>query len=224
VYSSLVGNLATDAASARKYFYFVRIMGRTPSHITLECANLAQPNMALIGEELEARRMTLAEIVDEIADMVAERAAAGKHYGVVLIPEGLLEYVPQVRRGPYGLNTRGAHSTFAPAGTPAKPQRHRGPPLSHTHTLPSPLPQVNALLKEISAARRLGASSHDTVAKMLTPYSAALLDSMPAFIQAQLMLEQQASAHLHLTHPRPVPIAHLPLPTLTTASLMVKMW
>jgi len=122
-------------------------MGRSPSHITLECANLTQPNMALIGEELEARRMTLAEIVAEIADMVAERAANGKHYGVVLIPEGLLEYVPQ----------------------------------------------VNALLKEIAAARRLGASTQDKITPMLTPYSAALLESMPGFIQEQLMLEQQAS-------------------------------
>lgn len=147
VYASLVGNLATDAASARKYWYFIRMMGRSPSHITLECAVATQPNIALIGEELEARRMTLADIVGEIADAVAERAAAGKHFGVVLIPEGLIEYIPQ----------------------------------------------VNAMLKEISSARRLGAASAETVTSMLTPYSAALLASLPAFIQQQVLLENQAS-------------------------------
>jgi diphosphate-dependent phosphofructokinase len=88
VYASLVGNLATDAASARKYWYFVRMMGRSPSHITLECANLTQPNVALIGEEIEARRLSLAEVVAELADVVEARAREGKHFGVALIPEG----------------------------------------------------------------------------------------------------------------------------------------
>lgn len=96
VYASLVGNLATDAASACKYWYFVRVMGRSPSHITLECANLTQPNVALIGEEIEAKRMTLVEIVAELADAVEARAREGKHFGVVLIPEGLVEFIPQV--------------------------------------------------------------------------------------------------------------------------------
>ena len=81
VYASLIGNLATDAASARKYWYFVRIMGRSPSHITLECANLTQPNVALIGEEIEAKRMSLAAIVSELADTV--RARGGGRAAVV---------------------------------------------------------------------------------------------------------------------------------------------
>ena len=72
------------------------MMGRSPSHITLECANLTQPNVALIGEEIEAKRMTLAEIVSELADKVELRARDGKHFGVVLIPEGLVEFIPQV--------------------------------------------------------------------------------------------------------------------------------
>ena len=96
VYASLVGNLATDAASARKYWYFVRMMGRTPSHITLECANLTQVNVALIGEEVEARRLTLAEVVAELCEAVELRAREGKHFGVVLIPEGLVEFIPEV--------------------------------------------------------------------------------------------------------------------------------
>ena len=88
MYSSIIGNLATDAASARKYWYFVRIMGRAPSHITLECAHLTQPNVALIGEEIEARRMSLSGIVSDLADAVVLRAEEGKHFGIVLIPEG----------------------------------------------------------------------------------------------------------------------------------------
>ena len=80
VYAS-ISNLATDAASARKYWYFVRIMGRSPSHITLACANLMQPNVALIGEELEAKRMSLSAIVSSLADTVEARAANGKHFG-----------------------------------------------------------------------------------------------------------------------------------------------
>ena len=96
VYSSLVGNLAVDAASARKYWYFVRLMGRSPSHVALECALHTQPNLTLIGEEVAARRMTLKEVVTEIADTVMERARLGKNFGVVLIPEGLVGYIPEV--------------------------------------------------------------------------------------------------------------------------------
>ena len=73
-------------------------MGRSPSHITLECANLTQPNVALIGEEIEAKRMTLADVVSELADAVELRAKQGKHFGVILIPEGLVEFIPQVHR------------------------------------------------------------------------------------------------------------------------------
>lgn len=96
VYASLIGNLATDSASARKYWYFVRLMGRAPSHVALECALHTQPNLTLIGEEIAARRMTLAEVVAEIADTVLDRARQGKHFGVVLIPEGLVAYIAEV--------------------------------------------------------------------------------------------------------------------------------
>jgi pyrophosphate--fructose-6-phosphate 1-phosphotransferase len=72
------------------------MMGRSPSHMTLECANLTQPNVALIGEEVEAKRMTLAEVVGELADTVELRAREGRPFGIVLIPEGLLEFIPQV--------------------------------------------------------------------------------------------------------------------------------
>jgi len=149
VYASLVGNLATDAASVRKHWYFVRIMGRSPSHIALECASLTQPNITLIGEEIEAKRMSLAAIVSELADIVTYRASEGKRFGVVLIPEGLIEYIPE----------------------------------------------VNALMREIMMARTQRASNKAAILALLTPWSAALLNSMPPFIQHQLLLDPQASDH-----------------------------
>eukprot|EP00747_Dinoflagellata_sp_TGD_P110834 gnl/TRDRNA2_/TRDRNA2_171080_c3_seq2.p1 gnl/TRDRNA2_/TRDRNA2_171080_c3~~gnl/TRDRNA2_/TRDRNA2_171080_c3_seq2.p1 ORF type:complete len:1010 (+),score=212.84 gnl/TRDRNA2_/TRDRNA2_171080_c3_seq2:273-3032(+) len=97
VYSSLVGNLQTDAASASKYYYFIRLMGRSPSQIALECALQTQPNFVLLGEELEAERMTLRDVIDDLADVVQARQKEGKNFGVVLIPDGLIEYIPELR-------------------------------------------------------------------------------------------------------------------------------
>lgn len=96
-YASLIGNLNTDASSARKYYYFVRVMGRSPSQIALECALQSQPTMCLIGEEFENERKTLKEVVNEIADVVAARAKNGKNFGTILVPEGLVEHIPELR-------------------------------------------------------------------------------------------------------------------------------
>lgn len=96
VYSEIIGNLCSDARSNRKYWHFVRIMGRRASHLTLECALQCRPNIALIGEEIAAKGATLRDIVDDIAALVASRAAMGLHYGVVLVPEGLLSFIPEV--------------------------------------------------------------------------------------------------------------------------------
>ncbi len=97
VYSELIGNLCRDANSAKKYWHFVKLMGRSASHIALECALQTQPNYAVISEEVAARKMTLGAIVDEIAQVVAARAAAGKNFGIVLIPEGLIEFIPEIK-------------------------------------------------------------------------------------------------------------------------------
>lgn len=94
VYAELIGNLGKDACSSKKYYYFVRLMGRSASHVTLECALKTQPNLALIGEEIAAKSWGLDQIVDQIADLIATRAAIGKDYGVILIPEGILECIP----------------------------------------------------------------------------------------------------------------------------------
>lgn len=96
LYSELIGNVMVDARSAHKYYHFIRLMGRSASHITLECALQTCPNWAWIGEEVQANKMSLDEIAKKTADIVAARSAAGKDYGVFLIPEGLIEFVPEV--------------------------------------------------------------------------------------------------------------------------------
>ncbi len=98
IYSEIIGNLLKDALSAKKYYFFVKMMGRSSSHLTLECALQTQVNLALIGEEVAARQQSLADITQHIADLICERAAQDKHYGVILIPEGLLEFIPQCQK------------------------------------------------------------------------------------------------------------------------------
>jgi len=94
-YSEIIGNIQRDANSAKKYWHFVKVMGRSASHVALECALETQPNICLIGEEVAAKKMSLAEITDYIADSVAARAAKGWNFGVAIIPEGIVEFVPE---------------------------------------------------------------------------------------------------------------------------------
>lgn len=95
-YAELIGNLARDVLSTKNYYHFVRLMGRSASHITLECALLTQPNLAFIGEEIGAEKQTLPQLIESIANLVIARAQQRKHYGIVLIPEGLIECVPEL--------------------------------------------------------------------------------------------------------------------------------
>ena len=96
-YSELIGNIGRDANSAKKYWHFIKLMGRSASHITLECVLKTHVNLALISEEVEAKKQTLSEIVDNIAKMVAARSANGENFGVLLIPEGLIEFIPEMK-------------------------------------------------------------------------------------------------------------------------------
>ena len=98
VYSELIGNIERDCNSAQKYWHFVKLMGRSASHVTLECALQTQPNITLIGEEVEAKEQTLDDIVTYIAQTVADRAAAGMNFGTVLVPEGLIEFIPAIKK------------------------------------------------------------------------------------------------------------------------------
>jgi len=94
-YSEIIGNIQRDANSAKKYWHFIKVMGRSASHVALECALETQPNICLIGEEVAAKKMSLAQITDYIADSVAARAAKGMNFGVAIIPEGIVEFVPE---------------------------------------------------------------------------------------------------------------------------------
>ena len=95
-YSELIGNIEGDCNSARKYWHFVKLMGRSASHIALECALQCQPNICLVSEEVKAKNMTLNQIVDELCEVIAWRASHGMNYGVALVPEGLIEFIPSI--------------------------------------------------------------------------------------------------------------------------------
>ncbi len=94
-YSELIGNIERDANSAKKYWHFIKVMGRSASHVALECALESQPNICLIGEEVAAKKMSLAEITSYIADSVEKRGNHGENFGVAIIPEGIVEFVPE---------------------------------------------------------------------------------------------------------------------------------
>ena len=94
-YSELIGNIERDANSAKKYWHFIKVMGRSASHVALECALETQPNICLIGEEVAAKKMSLAQITSYIADSVEKRGNVGNNFGVAIIPEGIVEFVPE---------------------------------------------------------------------------------------------------------------------------------
>ncbi len=98
VYSELIGNIQRDANSAKKYWHFIRLMGRSASHITLECALQSQPNICIVSEEVEAKNMTLNDVVDSIVKVVVDRADHGLNFGTILIPEGLIEFIPAMKK------------------------------------------------------------------------------------------------------------------------------
>ena len=97
-YAEVIGNIQRDCNSARKYWHFIKLMGRSASHIALECALQVQPNVCIISEEVETKNMSLDDVVTYIAQVVADRAAAGNNFGTVLIPEGLIEFIPAMKR------------------------------------------------------------------------------------------------------------------------------
>lgn len=98
VYSEIIGNILRDTLSAKKYYYFIKLMGRSASHITLECALQTHVNMALISEEVAENKQTLSQLIDQIANMICIRAEQGKNYGAILIPEGIIEFIPEFKR------------------------------------------------------------------------------------------------------------------------------
>ena len=109
VYSEVIGNIQRDCNSARKYWHFIKLMGRSASHIALECALQVQPNICIISEEVEAKNQSLDDVVNYIAEIVAKRAENGNNFGTVLIPEGLIEFIPAMKKLMEELNDYLAH-------------------------------------------------------------------------------------------------------------------
>ena len=97
-YSEVIGNIMRDCNSARKYWHFIKLMGRSASHVTLECALQTHPNITLIGEEVEQKNLSLDDVVTQIATIVKQRADAGNNFGVALIPEGIIEFIPAIKK------------------------------------------------------------------------------------------------------------------------------
>lgn len=97
VYAEMIANIGRDVLSTRKYYHFVRLMGRSASHITLEAALQTQPTLALISEEIAERQLTLGQLVDELANLIVRRAKDGKDFGLILVPEGVIEFIPEIR-------------------------------------------------------------------------------------------------------------------------------
>ena len=113
VYSELIGNIQRDANSAKKYWHFIKLMGRSASHIGLECALQTQPNVTIISEEVEAKQQTLDDVISYVANIVAKRAENGDNFGTVLIPEGLVEFIPAMKKLISELNDMLAHNEEA---------------------------------------------------------------------------------------------------------------
>ncbi|KAL8461511.1 hypothetical protein ACS0TY_032840 [Phlomoides rotata] len=116
IYAEMIGNVMVDARSTGKYYHFVRLMGRAASHITLECALQTHPNVTLIGEEVAAKKLTLKNVTNYIADVICKRADLGYNYGVILIPEGLIDFIPEVQQLIAELNEILAHGVVDEAG------------------------------------------------------------------------------------------------------------
>ena len=121
-YSEVIGNIQRDCLSAKKYWHFMKLMGRSASHIALECALQTQPNVAIISEEVEEKNQTLQDIVNYIADIVVARQEKGCGYGTVLVPEGLIEFIPALTKLIAELNEMLAPNSAEIAAAPHRPQ------------------------------------------------------------------------------------------------------
>lgn len=116
IYSEMIGNVMIDARSTGKYYHFVRLMGRAASHITLECALQTHPNITIIGEEVAAKKLTLKNVTEYVVDIICKRSDVGYNYGVILIPEGLIDFIPEVQHLIAELNEILAHDVVDEGG------------------------------------------------------------------------------------------------------------
>jgi pyrophosphate--fructose-6-phosphate 1-phosphotransferase len=182
VYSELIGNIGRDASSACKYWHFIKLMGRSASHIALECALQTHPNVCLISEEIAAKKTTLKKIVNDIADVVAARAAKKLNFGVVLIPEGLVEFIPEIKILIAELNDLLAHeeAALAKLTTDADKRAHVAKKLSkasQTVLLSLPVSIQDQLMKD--------RDSHGNVQVSLIETEKLLIDMVKVELKAR---------------------------------------
>ncbi len=156
-YGELIGNIERDCNSARKYWHFIKLMGRSASHIALECALQTRPNICLISEEVAAKGQSLDDIVNHIADIVAKRAAEGHNFGTVLIPEGLIEFVPAIKSLISELN-----DTLA-TGEAKSIRREEQIGYVKSHLSPANLATFNSLPEEVASQLALDRDPHGNV-------------------------------------------------------------
>ena len=164
-YAELVGNIQRDVNSAKKYWHFVKVMGRSATHVALEVALQTQPNITLISEEVEEMKMSLKQIVDYMADIIARRANAGKNFGVALIPEGLIEFIPEMK------------------------------------TMIANLNDVMSTLEQDSTYNSLTAPADkfNFIESRLEPANAAVFESLPALIKAQLLMDRDPHGNVQVS-------------------------
>lgn len=162
-YSDIIGNIMRDALSAKKYYYFIKLMGRSASHITLECALQTHPNMAFIAEEVLDSKKTIAVIVSEICDLICLRAKQGKDYGIILIPEGLIEFIPEFKTLIKELNLLLSDTHPCHAGMEKIEQREEQVKLILEHLSPNSRSCFEEILPEIQAQMLLGRDPHGNV-------------------------------------------------------------
>jgi pyrophosphate--fructose-6-phosphate 1-phosphotransferase len=182
VYSELIGNIGRDASSACKYWHFIKLMGRSASHIALECALQTHPNVCLISEEIAAKKTTLKKIITDIADVVAARAAKKLNFGVVLIPEGLVEFIPEIKILIAELNDLLAHeeAALAKLTTDADKRAHVAKKLSkasQTVLLSLPVSIQDQLMKD--------RDSHGNVQVSLIETEKLLIDMVKVELKAR---------------------------------------
>ncbi len=184
VYSELIGNIQRDANSAKKYWHFIRLMGRSASHIALECALQSQPNMCLISEEVAAKAMTLNDVVEDIVKVIVNRAEHGRNYGTILIPEGLIEFIPAMKKLIAELNDMLAHNDdFSALQTEEEQRKYVKSALSAES-----LPIFRSLPKSIARQLTLDRDPHGNVQVSLIETEKLLIE-MVAKRLAQLKAE-----------------------------------
>lgn len=192
IYGEMVGNILQDTRSSLKYWHFVKLMGRSASHVTIEVALQTKPAITVISEEVAEKKMSLAAIVDQIARAVVARAAKGMHHGVVLVPEGLIEFIPEMNALIAELNEQIAHHELAFSALPedAKPAYILDKLSPENSKLLASLPSyvVHMLLAE--------RDSHGNLQVSLIPTERLLVDMVKARVK-QLDAGVAFSAHTH---------------------------